>query len=111
MSVADWRGAKMTVIAATALLSLSACSAGVVDSQDVEDQIVEELGPRLVEAPEDVACPKPLEAKVDAVLTCTVDVRGESVDVKVRVSSVEGDTVTFDMETEEAAAEAEPKPK
>ena len=43
-------------------------------------------------------CPDDLDAQVGATLTCVLTHQGESYDVDVTVTAVEGDNVSFDIE-------------
>ena len=84
-------------VAATCLLVLSACGAGVVTSSDVEGQIKEQFGGEFKKL-EKVSCPEDLTAEVDATMTCTLSGDGTDYKVDVKVTSVKGDNVLFDME-------------
>ena len=84
-------------VAATCLLALSACGAGVVTQKDVEGQIKEQFGSEF-EKLEKVDCPDDLTAEVDSTMTCTLSGDGTDYKVDVKVTSVKGDDVLFDME-------------
>lgn len=98
--------AGMAVRAIAVLLGLSGllagCGAGKVEAADVETQISEQLEAQVGERPDSVDCPEDLPAEVDAMITCdltTVD--GDELGVEVTVTSVEDDTVNFDIEVVE----------
>lgn len=79
---------------------LAACGSPTVRAEDVaaaaEDAFEEESGG--IEFP--VLCPDDLEAEVGAQTYCVLrnTARNEDFDVRVTVTSVEGDTVQFDFE-------------
>lgn len=89
----------MAVPALAAVIGLSACSVGTkeVDKADVAKEISSQLEAKVGTAPENVECPENLEAKKDATLVCTLTDSGESYDVNVTVTSVEGDNTKFDI--------------
>lgn len=64
-----------------------------VDRDDVAAQISSQL-PTL----ESVECPADLEAVVGATLTCSAVSEGDTYDVDVTVTAVEGDNVSFDIQ-------------
>lgn len=81
-------------------LALTGCS-GTVDSADVEEQISTQLESQIGEAPEDVSCPDDLPAEEDAEIRCEITFAGETLGVTVTVTSVEDNTVNFDIEVDE----------
>ncbi|HVL85186.1 MAG TPA: DUF4333 domain-containing protein [Pseudonocardia sp.] len=79
-------------LAAAALtVALSGCST-VAEEETVEDQIRNAFGA------ESVDCPSDLDGTVGATLTCSATTGGETADVVVTVTFVEGETINFDME-------------
>ena len=88
------------LVAAAPVLSLAACGAGSVDSDDVEEsaetQLMETTGS---DVRPDIDCEEDLPAEVDATITCalTADGLDGTYDVTVTVTSVEGDTANYDV--------------
>lgn len=91
----------ISVLLAVALLGGCQTSAGKrVDNNDVELRISEKLGPQLGGAPRSVRCPDDLKGEKGATMRCAlVTAGGKATDIVVTVTSVEGDTVNFDMKT------------
>ncbi|MEV6217195.1 DUF4333 domain-containing protein [Nocardia sp. NPDC051833] len=89
-----------------ALLSAAAVSAGcsvsvgtaTVDKEAVAEQISTQLANQVGETPDRVTCPEDLKAEKGATMTCTLTEQGATYDVKVTVTSVEGDNTKFDIE-------------
>ena len=69
-----------------------------VDRDAVAAQISNQLAEQVGETPDSVECPDDLDAQVGATLTCVLTHQGESYDVDVTVTAVEGDNVSFDIE-------------
>ena len=97
-----------TAARAAAGLALVAVLAGcgkVATSDSVEDQIKSQLGA------DSADCPSELEGEVGRSIVCRATKDGETFDVKVTVTSVQGDTINFDIERvggTPPAASAEP---
>lgn len=91
--------AALVIVAAA---TLAGCSSAVAQA-DVEDQISQRFEEQVGEPPEDVACPEDLDAEKGAEMTCTITADGTDYDVKVSVTSVEGDTANFDIEVVDPA--------
>ncbi|MFJ2837703.1 DUF4333 domain-containing protein [Nocardia sp. NPDC087230] len=93
-----------------ALLSVAAVSAGcsvsvgtaTVDKEAVAEQISTQLQAQVGETPDEVTCPEDLKAEQGATMTCTLTEQGATYDVKVTVTSVEGDNTKFDIEVADA---------
>ncbi|MEV0062071.1 DUF4333 domain-containing protein [Nocardia sp. NPDC050718] len=89
-----------------ALLTAAAVSAGcsvsvgtaTVDKEAVAEQISTQLANQVGETPDQVTCPEDLKAEKGATMTCTLTEQGATYDVKVTVTSVEGDNTKFDIE-------------
>jgi hypothetical protein len=96
------------LIASPALvLGLGACGTSVVTAEDTaekaEEALEEEIGVR-----QDVSCPDDLEAEEGAETRCLLTTAGEDptqFGVTVTVTSVEGDTVNFDIQVDDEPAE------
>lgn len=83
------------------LLLLSACGAGSVPEEDVEEQVSNVLAETVGQAPDEVDCPDDLPAEVGAEMRCTLTADGESIGLTVTVTSVEGNNVNFDVKVDE----------
>jgi hypothetical protein len=83
------------------LLSVAACGAGSIDSDDVEDQAETQLQQQLgTDVEPDIDCEDDLPAEEGATITCalTADGLDGTYDVTMTTTSVEGDTANFDIE-------------
>jgi hypothetical protein len=88
----------LPAVAASCLLvlGLSACSS-TVSTDDLETQ-VEKLAVEEGVDVDSVDCPDALPAEVDESVVCTVTQKdGKELDLDVTTTSVEGDTVNFDV--------------
>jgi Domain of unknown function (DUF4333) len=85
------------------LLGLSACGTATLSADEVatgaEDALEAEVGQR-----PDVTCPEDLEAEVGAEMRCTLTAEGLEGEygVTVRISEVEGETASFDVQVDDA---------
>lgn len=89
------------VLGAAAAFALAGCGllgGGSVPADEVETQITEKLTELVGQEPEDVSCPEDLPAEEGAEMTCVLSAGGESIDVMVTVTSVDGGDVNFDIE-------------
>lgn len=93
----------MKRIAVVALLisTLALTSCGLltpkVAQADVEQQISTQLAKQVGTAPDKIECPGDLEGTVGTTMTCVLTHQGQSLDVTVTVTSVEDNTVRFDI--------------
>jgi hypothetical protein len=85
------------------LVGLAACGSAVVTAEETaekaEDALEEQLGVR-----QDVSCPDDLEAEEGAETRCVLTTAGDDpiqFGVTVTVTSVDGDTVNFDIEVDD----------
>lgn len=80
-------------------VGVSACSSGpsLVDKNDVAGQITSKMTDASGNKPESVSCPDDLKAEVGAQLNCAMKVKGQSYNVNVTVTTVDGDKANFDM--------------
>jgi hypothetical protein len=69
-----------------------------VSKSDIESQISQKMTDPAGNKPESVSCPDDLKATVGAKLDCNMKVKGQTYDVNVTVTSIEGSTAKFDME-------------
>jgi hypothetical protein len=86
------------VLAVAVVAGLSACST-VAPQDGVEEQIRTQLGT------ETATCPDDLDGEVAKTMTCSATAGGETFDVTVTVTALEGDTINFDLERVGAVAE------
>ncbi len=82
-------------------LALTGCSGGAVDAADVESQISDQLEAQIGEAPDSVDCPEDLPAEEGAEIRCELTVAEETLGVTVTVTSVQDNTVNFDIQVDE----------
>ncbi|MDT9592074.1 DUF4333 domain-containing protein [Nocardioides zeae] len=93
----------LALTAAGAALALTACSAGSVESDDVEDKISSELTQQTGTEPDEVDCPEDLDAEEGATMTCVLTAEdGSTIDVDVEVTEVDGNDVSFDIQVADA---------
>lgn len=82
----------------------AACSFSIggttVDKQSLSDEISKQLTEQLNRAPDSVTCPGDLKGEVGQTATCEFSENGDDYSVKVTVTKVEGDQVSFDIEPE-----------
>jgi predicted thioesterase len=89
--------------AAGVMASAGACSCSVgsmshsVSKSDVASQITTKMTDAAGNKPDSVTCPGDLPAKVGAQLNCEMKVKGQTYNVNVTVTSVNGSDVKFDM--------------
>ena len=89
--------------AAGLMAGAGACSCSIgtsshaVSKNDVASQITSKLTDAAGNKPESVTCPGDLPANVGAQLNCTMKVKGQTYNVNVTVTSVNGSDVKFDM--------------
>jgi Domain of unknown function (DUF4333) len=78
---------------------LGACSSGpkTVSKGDVENNIKTKMTDAAGNKPESVSCPDNLKAQVGSQLNCEMKVKGQTYNVNVNVTSINGDDVKFDM--------------
>ncbi|WP_371821249.1 DUF4333 domain-containing protein [Blastococcus sp. PRF04-17] len=94
------------LVAPLLLLGLAGCGSGTVAAEEAaekaEDALEEQIGTR----PE-ISCPDDLDAEVGAETRCTLTAGGDPTEygVTITVTSVEGQTVNFDVEVDEEPSE------
>ena len=93
---------KPLAIVALLISTLALTSCGLltpkVSQADVEEQISNQLAAQVGTAPDKIECPGDLEGEVGTTMTCVLTHQGESLDVTVTVTSVEDNTVKFNIE-------------
>lgn len=87
--------ASLAVLAAT----VAACGEETVEQPELEQQVKEALTAEVGQEPKAIRCPGDIAAEVGATTRCVLvgEDDGE-LDVDVRVTSVEGDQVNFDIQ-------------
>ena len=108
LSAAAWG---LSAIAAGVLLAGCSFSAGAGDSDPklAKDKLAAEVSEKLAaqtgRAKPDVTCPEDLAGKVGTTTRCMLTADDNStLGVAVKVTSVEGETVNFDMKADEKAS-------
>lgn len=77
--------------------SVGGSSAHAVSKKDVAGQVINKMTDSDGNKPSSVSCPEDLPAKVGAHIDCEMKVKGDTYNVNVTVTSVEGKDVKFDM--------------
>jgi hypothetical protein len=98
------RRAKIAALAGVAplLFGAVACSSEtVVDKNDLAKEVNTQLASSVGHAPESVTCPDDVTAKVGAITTCKLSDSGQTYDVKVTITSVNGSDVKFDIKVDD----------
>ena len=85
------RTAAVGSMALALVVALAGCGKVATDDS-VEEQIKSQLGTDTAD------CPTDLQGEVGKSITCKATKGGQAFDVKVTVTSVEGDTINFDIE-------------
>lgn len=87
----------LLAMAGVAVLALSGCTS-TVDRAELEQEVSTRLTEQVGVAPESVDCPDDLDAEQDATTRCTLTAPdGTQIGLTVTVTSVDGDTVNFDV--------------
>lgn len=85
------------LIAPALLLSLAACGESSVSQSDLETQIDKLFTSETGLEAEKVECEDGLKAEEGAKQRCTITTTDDSLDVDAEVTSIDGDTVNFDI--------------
>jgi uncharacterized protein DUF4333 len=95
------RPAPLLAAAPVLVLALAACG-DAIEQGELEKQVASTIESQFGVAPE-VSCPGDLDAEVDATTECTASDpgSGEELTLRITVTSVEGKTAEFDIETVE----------
>lgn len=92
----------LPVLAVPAMVLGSAgCGANAVTADDVEMQISDQLEEQVGQQPDDVSCPDDLPAEEGESIRCELTAGEDTLGVTATVTSVEGDTVNFDIQVDE----------
>jgi hypothetical protein len=96
------RRARLLAAVPFLLAGLAACGTGTLAAEDAAEKAEDALEGQIGTRPE-ISCPDDLEAEVGAETRCTLTAGGDPTEygVTITVTSVEGDTVNFDVEVDE----------
>ncbi|MFF0544551.1 DUF4333 domain-containing protein [Nocardia thailandica] len=103
---------KITAAAVLSALALSLAGCSVqfggaeVKEADLEKSVSQTLAGQVGETPDKVDCPGDLKGEVGESMRCTVTAGGETLGATVTVTSVDGDTVNYDVKVDPAAPTA-----
>lgn len=100
------RGMTRTIIAGgavvVALPALAGCMGSTTVSQsEVEHQVSASLEEQIGQAPDKITCPGDLEGEVGTEMRCELEAEGDTIGLTVTVTSVENNTVEFDIEVDD----------
>lgn len=95
MPKARFRAGVVPVLAG--VLLVAGCGTPKVAQDKVEDQIGSQLGKQIGHKPDKVSCPDDLTGKKGKTMKCTLTDKGTKYGVTVKVTSVEGKKVKFDI--------------
>ncbi len=91
-----------------AAVALAGCSGevsiggpGSVSTEDLEEQVSTQLTETVGQAPDDVTCPDELPAEEGEEVRCELTADGTTYGVTVTTTSVEGETVNFDIQVDD----------
>lgn len=99
---------RLAGLLALACVAAAGCSVNIgsttptVKEADLERSVAQTLAEQVGQQPDGVDCPDDLEGEVGAVLECTLTADGVTHNLTVTVTSVEGDTVNYDVEVDAA---------
>lgn len=82
-------------------LGLTACGAGSVSTDDLEEQVASMLEEQTGNTPDSVDCPDELPAEEDATVRCTYEMLDYEVGVTVTTTSVDGSEVNFSIKVDD----------
>ncbi|GAA1794927.1 hypothetical protein GCM10009795_045590 [Nocardioides hankookensis] len=85
------------------MFALASCgdSTPTVKQSDVEKEVSSQLEQQVGQAPDDISCPGDLEGKVGTEMKCTLTAGEDELGVSVKVTSVDGDNVKFDIQVDQ----------
>lgn len=97
------RPATLALFLSLAAATLAGCSSGSMAQSDVEDKISTELAAQVGQTPDDVTCPGDLKAEVGATMTCVLTDGDQEINVDLKVTSVDGSNMKFDIQVADQA--------
>lgn len=93
------------VTAGAALAGCGMTGPSSVPADEVETQVSDKLTELVGQTPEEISCPDDLPAEEGAEMTCVLSDGGQTIDVAVTVTSVDGGDVQFDIQVADAVNE------
>ncbi|WP_320783333.1 DUF4333 domain-containing protein [Streptomyces sp. CRN 30] len=95
----------LAAVAAAALLVGCSSSEPKISKGEVEDTVAEKLAAQMNQPKPDIACPEDLAGEVGTTMRCELTATdGSTIGLTVKVTSVEDDTVKYDIEVDESAS-------
>ena len=93
------------VTAGAALAGCGMLGPASVPADEVETQVSDKLTELVGQTPEEISCPEDLQAEEGAEMTCVLSDGGQTIDVTVTVTRVDGGDVEFDIQVADAVNE------
>ena len=93
------------VTAGAALAGCGMLGPASVPAAEVEPQVSDKLTELVGQPPEEISCPEDLPAEEGAEMTCVLSDGGQTIDVTVTVTRVDGGDVEFDIQVADAVNE------
>ncbi|MFC8045651.1 DUF4333 domain-containing protein [Nocardia sp. NPDC057353] len=86
--------------------ALSACSVSIggdpkIAEADLENSVQQTLAEEVGQTPDAIDCPGDLNGSVGTTMRCTLTAGGDTLGLTVTVTSVEGDTVNYDVQVDQ----------
>ncbi|MFI2779463.1 DUF4333 domain-containing protein [Streptomyces sp. ALB3] len=115
MTIARWTAAKWSLTAVAAGAVLVGCSASVdvgksdpkLSADKLATTVSEKLARTTGQPEPDITCPEDLAGKVGTTTRCKLTAGdGSTLGVSVKVTSVDGEQINFDIEADETASPA-----
>jgi hypothetical protein len=99
------RRRRLLLVAPLLALGLAGCGAETLEASTIAEDAEAALEERVGTRP-DIICPEGIPAEVGAETECALTAGGDPTEypVRIRVSSVDGDTVNYDVEVGDAPA-------
>ncbi|MGN2637079.1 DUF4333 domain-containing protein [Nocardia takedensis] len=100
----------MNKLAAIALpllaCALTACSVSIgsdpkIDESELEKSVKQTLTEKVGQEPDSIDCPGDLDGKVGTTMRCTLTEGGDQLGLTVTVTSVQDDTVNYDVQVDQ----------
>ncbi|MGK8523216.1 DUF4333 domain-containing protein [Nocardia asteroides] len=86
--------------------ALTACSVSIgtpkVEEADLEKSVKDSLTEKVGQEPDTINCPGDLTGKEGATMRCTLTAGGDTLGVTLTVTSVEDDTVKYDIAVDQS---------
>ena len=91
----------LSLLVAAAALTAGCSSTPEVSQSKLEDEISSQLEKQVGTAPDKVECPGSLTGEVGETQRCTLTAGTDTLGVDVKVTSVDGEDVNFDIEVDD----------